>query len=100
VPIALVTNMIRIVATGWCYYLGWNRQAAHDWSGYFMMPIGLLLVLFELFILSWLVPVEPEEDQKPILVTDQALAAARQAHRTETKQRTSGKKKEQSLPEI
>jgi exosortase len=69
VPIALVTNMIRIVATGWCYRLGWNRQAAHDWSGYLMMPIGLLLVWLELSVLSWLVPKESPEDQKPILPT-------------------------------
>ena len=85
VPIALVTNMIRIVATGWCYYLGWNRQAAHDWSGYLMMPVGLLLVLLELCILSWLVPVEPQEDQKPILPdrcmpqTDQARTSGQSA---------------------
>lgn len=102
VPIALITNMIRIVCTGWCYDLGWNRQAAHDWSGYLMMPLGILLVLLELSVLSWLVPVESEsrEDQKPILVTEQALAAARQARRTEPKQRTSGKQKEQGLPEL
>jgi exosortase len=101
-PIALVTNMIRIVATGWCYRLGWNRQAAHDWSGYLMMPLGILLVLLELRILSWLVPVESErqEDERAFVATDQSVAAAKQAHRTDLKQRTSGKKKDQQLPEI
>ena len=69
VPIALLTNMIRIVATGWFYSLAWNPQSAHDWSGYLMMPVGLLLVLLELGVLAWLVPEEePKEDEKPIMV--------------------------------
>jgi exosortase len=102
VPIALLTNMIRIVATGWCYYLGWNRQAAHDWSGYLMMPVGLLLVLLELSVLSWLVPVETEseEDQKPILATDQALELARQSARVKRGKQTTDKKKGDPMPEI
>jgi exosortase len=76
VPIALISNMIRIVATGWCYYLvagDWGRQMAHDWSGYLMMVVGMLLVGLELGILSWLVPSEEEsDDEKPIspLLTD------------------------------
>jgi exosortase/archaeosortase family protein len=102
VPIALLTNMIRIVATGWGYYRNWPRQAAHDWSGYLMMPVGLVLVLLELRVLSWLVPKESEsaEDQKLILATDESLAAARQSLQTERKPRRSGKKKDQSLPEL
>lgn len=60
-PIALVSNMIRIVATGWSYYLITNSTAkhwAHDLSGWLMMPLALLLVLLELGVLSWLVPRE------------------------------------------
>ena len=37
IPIALVSNIIRIVATGWCYYLIEGERAkklAHDWSGF------------------------------------------------------------------
>ncbi|MFI5458446.1 MAG: exosortase/archaeosortase family protein [Isosphaerales bacterium] len=63
VPIALLSNMIRIVTTGWCYYLitGPNAKAwAHDLSGWLMMPLALLLVVLELGILSWLVPDEDE----------------------------------------
>jgi exosortase len=62
VPIALVSNMVRIVATGWCFCLLEGETAkhwAHDWSGYLMMPLALVLVGLELWILSWLVP--PEE---------------------------------------
>jgi exosortase len=77
VPIALVSNMIRIVTTGWCYYLFTGPSAkewAHDVSGWMMMPLALALVGLELGVLSWLVPdedlrVESEErkeGKKPI----------------------------------
>ena len=70
VPIALVSNMARIVATGWCYYLFEGetaKQWAHDWAGLLlMMPLALALVGLELGILSWLVPKESEDD-KPVI---------------------------------
>lgn len=57
IPIALVSNIIRIVATGWCYTLVSGehaRQIAHDYSGYLMMPLALILVGLEVLVLSWL----------------------------------------------
>ena len=59
VPVALVSNIIRIVATGWCYY--WvtgpeAKQWSHDVSGLLMMPLALVLVGLELRLLSWLSP--------------------------------------------
>jgi len=67
VPIALVSNILRIVATGWCYYYlpgptakGW----AHDISGWMMMPLALALIGLELRILSWLVPKESPSDSE------------------------------------
>ena len=77
VPIALVSNMIRIVTTGWCYYLFTGSAAkewAHDVSGWMMMPLALALVALELVVLSWLVPDEDlrieaeerKEGKKPI----------------------------------
>lgn len=57
VPIALFSNIIRIVSTGWCYYLfggEHSRKLAHDWAGFLMMPLALGLVLIEMMILSWL----------------------------------------------
>jgi exosortase/archaeosortase family protein len=65
VPIALLSNMIRIVTTGWCYYLVTGPHAkewAHDISGWLMPVLALLLVGLELIILSWLVPDEPDRD--------------------------------------
>jgi exosortase len=57
IPIALVSNITRIVATGWCYYQlegARGKEFAHDWSGWLMMPLALILVGIEVLILSWL----------------------------------------------
>ncbi len=58
VPIAIISNVLRIAATAWCYQrfgheLG--EKYAHDWAGYLMMPIALALVLVELKLMSWLI---------------------------------------------
>ena len=72
VPIAMLSNMLRIVATGWCYYEITGPKAkewAHDVSGYLMMPMALVLVGLELQLLSWLVPArtaEDDDEQKPV----------------------------------
>jgi exosortase len=86
VPIAMISNMIRIVSTGWAYYLiawfipgGGDKQIklresyqewAHDVSGWFMMPLALVLVGLELSLLAWLVPEdeEPEDDRQKELI--------------------------------
>ena len=69
-PIALFSNVVRIVATGWCYYYmdgDRAREVAHDWSGYLMMPLALVLVGLEIWILSWLFDdAEAEEETQPI----------------------------------
>jgi len=73
VPIALVSNMARIVATGWCFYLmapkSDYRHWAHDVSGWLMMPLALALVGFELGVLAWLVPKQNDEDKPLPLLT-------------------------------
>jgi exosortase len=73
VPIAMLSNMLRIVVTGWCYYEITGHKAkewAHDLSGWLMMPMALILVGLELLLLSWLVPArtaEDDDDQKPVI---------------------------------
>ena len=65
VPIALASNIARIVTTAWCYYYleGESGQHwAHDISGWMMMPLALLLVGLELQILTWLVPPQTEAE--------------------------------------
>jgi exosortase len=72
VPVALVSNMARIVSTGWSYYVfeaATAKRWAHDWAGWMMMPLALALVGLELGVMSWLVPKETEDDKlvSPIL---------------------------------
>ena len=74
VPIAMISNMVRIVTTGWCYYYikgedgkGW----AHDISGWLMMPLALVLVGLEVQVLRWLDPErtrEEEEDERKLIL--------------------------------
>jgi exosortase len=69
IPIAMVSNMIRIVGTAWCYYFIPGELAqewAHDISGWLMMPLALLLVGLELVLLSWLVSGADEEGRTVI----------------------------------
>jgi exosortase len=86
VPIALLTNMVRIVTTGWCYYLIHGPAAkawAHDISGWMMMPLALLLVGLEIAILSWVQYVDPEpaEDERRaalVMITEHSHLATSQ----------------------
>lgn len=70
-PIALFSNVVRIVTTGWCYYLfggEHSRKLAHDWAGFLMMPLALLLVFLEMSLLSWLADENAEsEDDRLVL---------------------------------
>jgi exosortase len=63
IPIALISNILRISATAWCYHLFGAKMGehfAHDAAGWLMMPVALLLVGLELVLLSWII-VEVEE---------------------------------------
>jgi exosortase len=58
VPVALISNILRITATAWCYHLfggAVGAHFAHDAAGWLMMPVALVLVGLELGLLSWLV---------------------------------------------
>ena len=65
-PIALVTNIIRITATALLYMTFPDnemvRHLVHDWAGFLMMPIALGFLWLELQILSRItVPIESDE---------------------------------------
>jgi exosortase len=70
IPIALVVNILRISITGLCFYfkgtdellLPFGRRMPHDWAGYLMPPMGLLMVWLELKVMSWLFIAEEEEE--------------------------------------
>ena len=67
IPIALGSNVLRIAATAWCYYQFGAKigsQYAHDWAGWLMMPMAMVLVGLELLLMSWLI-VESEEGGRP-----------------------------------
>lgn len=60
-PIALLANILRITVTGMCYANGWDHLADftfHDLAGWMMMPIGILLLLAELWFLDHLIVTE------------------------------------------
>jgi exosortase len=67
VPIALLTNVLRITATGLAHV--WLKDSAtkgdvlnfiHDFNGWMMMPIGLGFLLVELWVFKHLL-IEPEK---------------------------------------
>jgi exosortase len=80
-PIAVLSNVIRIVITAVIYEVAawWptviDAEAAgefvHDWAGYLMMPIGLLLLLAEISLLSKLL-IYPAE--QPLVIGKTMLA--------------------------
>jgi exosortase len=79
VPIALISNVLRIVITAWAYHRigpggavlpGWLDpkgawtvgKLSHDTAGWAMMPLALALVWAELRLMAWLIV---EEDDRP-----------------------------------
>ena len=63
VPIAVISNVIRITATGVIYYLCARdpkaQHAVHDALGYAMAVLGIALLLLELWVLNRLI-VKPQ----------------------------------------
>ena len=62
VPIALLTNVLRITATGVIYTFVADKNAQHtihDVAGWFMMPVGLAFLALELWVLNRLI-VKPD----------------------------------------
>ncbi len=67
IPIGLLSNVLRITATAWCYHRFGalaGQKYAHDAAGWLMMPTALVLVALQMKVLSWLV-VEPEGPAPP-----------------------------------
>jgi hypothetical protein len=58
-PIALASNVLRITITGLCYDAFGNHYGGaffHDAAGWLMMPLGLVFLGVELWILRTLLP--------------------------------------------
>jgi exosortase/archaeosortase family protein len=78
IPIALISNILRITATAWAYHLLGAKQGekiAHDTAGWAMMPIALALCWVELKILSWLI-IEDEAAPQGLYLPPTATRAA------------------------
>lgn len=63
IPIAILTNCIRIVATGLAFEYSTPEFAGavfHDWAGWFMMPVGFMLLVGTLALLDKIII--PAED--------------------------------------
>jgi exosortase/archaeosortase family protein len=72
IPIALVSNILRISITAWCFHrfgtdellMPGGYRLPHDWAGYLMMPIALIIVFgIELPLLSWLLVEAPDDGE-------------------------------------
>jgi exosortase len=81
VPIALVTNILRITATGLAHV--WLADGAdkarvlsfiHDFNGWMMMPVGLLLLVLELWVFKHLL-IERARPGQPVVVPRTAKPA-------------------------
>jgi len=61
VPIALITNILRITATGVMYQTNpeFAQRFFHDWAGWFMMPVCLAMLGAELWVLNRLILEDP-----------------------------------------
>jgi exosortase/archaeosortase family protein len=72
VPIALAVNVARITATGMAHYhIGgpWVSEVFHDHAGYVMMPLAMVLLYAEIFVLGKVfldVEETPAERVKPV----------------------------------
>lgn len=68
VPIALASNFVRIVLTAVFYYHGGQRLGdfLHDFAGWLMMPVGLLLLLVLSVLFNWMFPIRRDEEDEPV----------------------------------
>lgn len=85
IPIAVVSNILRITATGILHETTSSETANvffHDLGGWLMMPLGLLFLAAEVKILSHLFVDPPPPPPRPV------LAPARQRARKQTPART------------
>jgi len=76
-PIALLANVIRITATGILHETAGQRVADvvyHDGAGWFMMPMAVLILWGEMWLLSKLLL--PRELQKPLPIASTFAKAA------------------------
>lgn len=93
VPIAIASNVLRIAATAGVYHLFSDRTIFgmpgpefahsffHDWAGWFMMPLGLVMLWIEICILERLVIRVPDRPMVSVgLESQPAMTGDGRAH--------------------
>lgn len=81
IPIAVLSNVARITATGIAYHLFGTDvgKIAHDYTGYCMMPLAVALLWLEMRFLKRLIPDEDEDRVPSFVATIQQETAGRQS---------------------
>lgn len=70
IPIAVLSNIIRITVTSLVYIAGWKQLGdliVHDLAGYLMMPLALGFIWLELRLIDWLMVIPATTDRDAIL---------------------------------
>jgi exosortase len=79
VPIAVVVNVLRISATGILIRTAGERAGMalyHDFAGLLMMPVAVLLIVLELFVLGRLLVPAASVESRPLPLHMEASGAA------------------------
>jgi exosortase len=78
VPIAVIANVVRITTTAVLYEFSYSdagQKVIHDWAGYFMMLVALVLLWLELKLLGKLFIAESDEPVRPAYVSEKDSTA-------------------------
>ena len=73
IPIAVISNVVRIVGTGILYDLGGEelgKRIFHDFAGWLMMPFALGLMWAELKLLDWLLVADLARASREEIIKD------------------------------
>jgi len=79
VPVAVMCNVVRLFVTGILFLLASSEVAEkffHDFAGFAMMPIAVLLMFAELWLMDKLIVPEPASQQAQVIARSKSAAAA------------------------
>ena len=79
IPVALSCNILGITATGMLHELAGRELADlvfHDLAGWLMMPLAVVILLGELYLLARLLPEIAASEALPLLVSRPSPSAA------------------------
>jgi exosortase len=91
VPVAIGCNLVRITITGLLHELAGSRTADvvfHDLAGWLMMPLAVVILLGELYLLGRLLIAEPVD--APVPLAPSLGGKKRAADRAKSRQRLTG----------